>query len=330
MGAADEPIVITISPVEGVLPRFDENFGHLTQLGPAGHVFSRPVTVVIPHPADLLHNDIIEVFWYEEESQEWRNDGIFNVTHIEGTSLHFVQFETSHFTIFNTSSIIPRTIQGIVVSEEGDAAIEGASIKLNSEGLEAFTNVDGLYSFVRDFEPGTYELLVSADGFQNETKQYDLSEAAVSKLNFQMKGVEMEFPRISLSPSAFNNVLREGEALAVTVSNSGAGTLDWSAAVTNGAEWLSIDISGSSITITASENTESASRDGSIQVTDPSATNSPVTLAITQAGQDNGGCVGAGGSVSFTAVWGDVLLLLLLAMGLWAHGHSRGAWTLKK
>ncbi len=329
-GAADEPIVITISPVEEVLPRFDENFGHLTQLGPAGHVFSRPVTVVIPHPADVLHNDIIEVFWYDEEGQEWRNDGIFNVTHIEGTSLHFVQFETSHFTIFNTSSIIPRTIQGIVLSEEGDAAIEGASIKLNSEGLEAFTNVDGLYSFVRNFEPGTYELLVAADGFQSETKEYDLSEAAVSKLNFEMKGVETESPRISLSPSAFNNVLREGEALAVTVSNSGAGTLDWSAAVTNGAEWLTIDISGSTITITAAENTESASRDGSIQVTDPSASNSPVTLAITQAGQDNVGCVGAGGFVSFTAVWGDVLLLLLLAMGLWAYGHSRGARPLKK
>ena len=220
-------------------------------------------------------------------------------------------------------------ISGFVRDRADGESLPFVSVYLKGQNYGGISNESGYY-VIAGVPPGSYELVVTADGFQSETKEYDLSEAAVSKLNFEMKGIETESPQISLSPSAFNNVLREGEALAVTVSNSGAGTLDWSAAVTNGAEWLSIDISGSSITITAAENTESASRDGSIQVTDPSAANSPVTLAITQAGQDKGGCVGAGGSVSFTAVWGDVLLLLLLTMGLWAYGHSRSARTLKK
>ncbi len=321
-GATDEPIVITISPVDEILPQFNENFGNLTQLGPAGHVFSRPVTVAIPHPAELLHNDVIEVFWYDEENESWRNDGIFNVTHIDGFQRHFVRFETSHFTIFNTSSIIPRTIQGIVVSEVDETAIEGASIKLASESLEAFSDGDGLYTFVRDFEPGTYDVSVTADGFQDETKSYELSSSAVSKLNFQMKNTITEFPRISLSQSSFTNIPNEGDTLTVDVSNSGEGTLDWSVAVSDGSEWLSVAASETSITITVAENTGSEPRDGVVRVTDPTATNSPVDIAVWQAGQAKG-CSGAGGFVSFTVAWGDVLVFLLMTVGLWAHGRWR-------
>jgi hypothetical protein len=93
-------------------------------------------------------------------------------------------------------------------------------------------------------------------------------------------------------------------------------------AVSDGSEWLSVAASETSITITVAENTGSEPRDGVVRVTDPTATNSPVDIAVWQAGQAKG-CSGAGGFVSFTVAWGDVLVFLLMTVGLWAHGRWR-------
>jgi hypothetical protein len=72
------------------------------------------------------------------------------------------------------------------------------------------------------------------------------------------------------------------------VTNAGGGTLNWTASVVAGGTWLSI-VSGASgtgpgtITFASAENTTTSPRVGTIRVTAPGATHSPVDLTITQA-----------------------------------------------
>ncbi len=74
------------------------------------------------------------------------------------------------------------------------------------------------------------------------------------------------------------------------VSNTGTGTLTWTAAVTSGNSWLSIS-NGSSgtntgaITCFVDENTDESDRTGTIRITAANASNSPVDVTVVQAGQ---------------------------------------------
>lgn len=72
------------------------------------------------------------------------------------------------------------------------------------------------------------------------------------------------------------------------ITNSGTGALSWSAAVTSGAEWLSVaPFAGSApatLSATYTENTASGNRIGTITVTAPGADNSPASVTVTQQG----------------------------------------------
>jgi M6 family metalloprotease-like protein len=73
-----------------------------------------------------------------------------------------------------------------------------------------------------------------------------------------------------------------------TVSNTGAGIMDWSAAVTTGASWLHITsgnqgTNAGTVNFTADVNPDNASRTGTITITAPGAENSPAVVTILQA-----------------------------------------------
>ena len=93
---------------------------------------------------------------------------------------------------------------------------------------------------------------------------------------------------ISVSPPAQNAGYSSGTTT-FSVSNTGSGTMPWTAAVTSGGSWLSI-ISGASgtnsgvINCSFTGNTGNSSRTGTIQVTASGATGSPVNVSVTQAG----------------------------------------------
>ena len=81
-----------------------------------------------------------------------------------------------------------------------------------------------------------------------------------------------------------------------TVSNTGAGTMNWTAVENPDVDWLSIT-SGSSgtnsgtITITYTANNTSSARPATIRVTAAGATDSPVDVTVTQAETPPGFCV---------------------------------------
>jgi hypothetical protein len=83
-------------------------------------------------------------------------------------------------------------------------------------------------------------------------------------------------------------VTKDAGNTSFSVSNTGTGTMPWSAAVTTDSSWLTIT-SGTSGTNTGAitcgymANTSTSSRTGTIRVTSPGATGSPTDVTVTQA-----------------------------------------------
>jgi hypothetical protein len=91
---------------------------------------------------------------------------------------------------------------------------------------------------------------------------------------------------ISVSP-ATRTVAKEAGTTTFSVSNTGTGTMPWTAAVTSGGGWLSITsgASGSNtgtITCAFTTNTGTSARTGTIRVTATGATGSPKDVTVTQ------------------------------------------------
>ena len=95
-----------------------------------------------------------------------------------------------------------------------------------------------------------------------------------------------DLPVLKVTPTD-QLVLYEADKTTFTVSNSGTGTMPWTAAVLSGSEWLTIisESSGTNdgyITCGYSDNGGTTARVGTIRVTAAGATNSPVDVTVTQ------------------------------------------------
>ena len=98
---------------------------------------------------------------------------------------------------------------------------------------------------------------------------------------------QQEMASLSVSPSA-QNVSKSAGTTTFSVSNTGTGTMPWTAAVTAGSAWLSITSGASgtnsgTITCAYTANTTATSRTGTIRVTAAGATGSPTDVKIIQA-----------------------------------------------
>jgi len=93
---------------------------------------------------------------------------------------------------------------------------------------------------------------------------------------------------LSVSPANHDMTKDSGTAI-FSVSNTGSGTMSWTAAVTAGSEWLKITSGNSgtntgSINVSFDENTGTETRKGTIRVTAGGADGSPTDVTVTQAG----------------------------------------------
>jgi hypothetical protein len=117
-----------------------------------------------------------------------------------------------------------------------------------------------------------------------------------------------------ISPAS-RAVSKEAGATTFSVSNTGTGTMQWTATVTSGDSWLSIT-SGASGTDTGTincsftANTSSLVRTGTIRVTSTGATGSPVDVTVTQTPTSAGSL-----AVSFDS------------LGLWIYNLGAAAWS---
>jgi uncharacterized protein (TIGR02145 family) len=93
-------------------------------------------------------------------------------------------------------------------------------------------------------------------------------------------------PVLSLNPS-IRNVSSDSGTTTFSVSNTGGGTMNWSAAVISGGNWLSISSGNSgsntgAISCQYSQNTGAISRTGKIRISATGAANSPIDVTVTQ------------------------------------------------
>ena len=108
------------------------------------------------------------------------------------------------------------------------------------------------------------------------------------------------FANLVISPVS-RTVAKDAGATTFSVSNTGAGTMPWTAAVTPVSSWLSITSGASgtnsgTITCDFKANTSTSARTATIQVTATGATGSPVDVTVTQAptpGDDGDSCATA-------------------------------------
>ncbi|MFH0994799.1 MAG: BACON domain-containing carbohydrate-binding protein [Pseudomonadota bacterium] len=110
-------------------------------------------------------------------------------------------------------------------------------------------------------------------------------DAAGNRLS--QKVTKLNNSTISVSPTN-RDVSKDAGTTSFSVSNTGTGTISWTAAVTTGGSWLSITAGGSgsnsgTITCGYSANAATSSRIATIRVTVSGATGSPVDVTVTQA-----------------------------------------------
>jgi len=94
------------------------------EFGPSGVQFGVPITITIAYePLGAP----VEVYWYDPFSDELRQDGITNVTHIERPTVHLVRFKTRHFTPFYL-------LEGSAAAAGGGGGGGGCSISPYGQG----------------------------------------------------------------------------------------------------------------------------------------------------------------------------------------------------
>ena len=121
-------------------------------------------------------------------------------------------------------------------------------------------------------------------------------------------------PVLSVSPAS-RDVVKGAGTTTLSVSNTGTGTMSWTAQVTSGSSWLRIQsgASGSdtgTITYAFDANAGTSARKGIILVTAVGATGSPKDVTVTQAGSLSGSL-----AASFDS------------LGLWVYNLDSATWT---
>ncbi len=90
-------VIINVSRIKNTQRFTNRECKGQFEFGPSGIQFSVPITITIAYePLGAP----VSVYWYDPVTDELRQDGITNVTHIERETVHLVRFKTRHFTPF--------------------------------------------------------------------------------------------------------------------------------------------------------------------------------------------------------------------------------------
>jgi hypothetical protein len=196
------------------------------------------------------------------------------------------------------------------------------AVRMLSAGIDGVMD-NGTGSFVFAAAPaGTDTVEISAAGFETVNENVDIEGLVINDVVAEVAGDGCDAflpPALVVSPGTVDLGSGSGST-DINVSNGGGGLLDWSAAVTEGGDWLSVSaakvVGNGTITATFSAN-GGAERHGMIAVTASGVGNSPVNILVTQAG-DGGGGGGDGGDVNGDDVTDaiDIQLVINGVLGL--------------
>lgn len=150
---------------------------------------------------------------------------------------------------------------------------------------------------------------------------------ALADIGYRMESnMNPQTPTISVSPAAISNFPAIGGTRQLTITNTGGGTLQWTA--TTDVEWITFSSASGAgnavITVTIDENTFEFSDTGNIVITDPNALNSPLTIVVTQLGSDlAAGCSAGSAGAPVSSAASFLLMCMALLIGLRWHQRRR-------
>ncbi|MDR2810780.1 MAG: carboxypeptidase regulatory-like domain-containing protein [Tannerellaceae bacterium] len=136
--------------------------------------------------------------------------------------------------------VVQGNIEGMVVDAETDQAIPGVNVTIVANSSTTFaeqsklTGSDGKFSF-KDLEAGNYKLTFSKDGYEDNSKNINLSAGQTSSSDVSLTPVK---PVLSVS-SVLLDFGMENNILPIEISNIGKGELDWS--IVEDLAWLSVN-----------------------------------------------------------------------------------------
>jgi len=111
-GALNADATITIAELLNPPTVPPGGFGVCYDFGPSGLQFNVPVTITIPHHEDDCPGlRIYKVYWYNDQTGTWSQDGISDVQHLTQSDdpnlpsdVHVVRFKAEHFTSFGVGA----------------------------------------------------------------------------------------------------------------------------------------------------------------------------------------------------------------------------------
>ena len=227
-----------------------------------------------------LNNPGVE---YQEAYVFEAGDYYLRVTNSLGLSGDGTDYKIA-ITGFDAGTGILGALSGIVRSSADDSIIPNATIKIEQYGaLNSSTDNSGVYNFAA-IPKQTYTVTATAPNYIQDAVIVDLS-TGINTQDFFLDPVPQAILNVSPSERAMGE---DGGSVEFDITNTGNAVLSWTASVATGSEWLTITSTTSgtdaaTLVVEAVSNPTEAERVGTIEVADPDAAGSPVTVTVRQA-----------------------------------------------
>ena len=170
---------------------------------------------------------------------------------------------------------------GTVTEAVATTPIQAAQVTIQGPiFISTSSDAAGLYNFSA-LPDGEYTVSSTSPGFITEYQQSDVDSLAVAIADFALEEIPPT-PIFNVSPS-FVSLRSKNASAEVIVVNDGGGALDWTATITQGADWLTAAKAlgaenNGVIAIVAQDNESGANRTGIIALESPNAPDTQITV----------------------------------------------------
>ena len=147
------------------------------------------------------------------------------------------------------------SISGCVVNEDTGAAIGGAKVTITPTGSSQVTSTDGEFLF-DNLDAQEYTISIKKDGFEDMSQKVSVKAGVSSSVQVALSPVQ---PVLSVDPATLD-FGDEDTSLALDITNSGKGTLEW--IIEEEIEWLTCSVISGTTTDKVSSVVVKVSREG--------------------------------------------------------------------
>ena len=147
------------------------------------------------------------------------------------------------------------SISGCVVNEDTGAAIGGAKVTITPTGSSQVTSTDGEFLF-DNLDAQEYTISIKKDGFEDMSQKVSVKAGVSSSVQVALSPVQ---PVLSVDPATLD-FGDENTSLALDITNSGKGTLEWT--IEEEIEWLTCSVISGTTTDKVSSVVVKVSREG--------------------------------------------------------------------